>query len=74
MGGYVLIVESDAERQRQIATALEDAGFDLAAETEAAWAKRSIAARPPDVVLVGTARRHRARGWRRLPPGRRAAA
>lgn len=55
MGGYVLIVERDPELQRQIARALEDEGFELASEAEPAWAKRSISARPPDVLLVGTA-------------------
>jgi len=54
MAGYVLIVESDAELQRQIGAALRDAGFDLHAETEAAWAKRTIGTRPPDVVVVDT--------------------
>jgi DNA-binding response OmpR family regulator/tetratricopeptide (TPR) repeat protein len=54
MAGYVLIVESDAELQRQIGAALKQAGFDLAAETEAAWAKKSVATRLPDVVVVDT--------------------
>jgi DNA-binding response OmpR family regulator/tetratricopeptide (TPR) repeat protein len=54
MAGYVLIVESDAELQRQIGAALRDAGFDLHAEAEAAWAKRSVATRVPDVVVVDT--------------------
>ena len=54
MAGYVLIVESDAELQRQIGAALKDAGFDLAAETEASWAKKSVATRMPDVVVVDT--------------------
>jgi DNA-binding response OmpR family regulator/tetratricopeptide (TPR) repeat protein len=54
MAGYVLIVESDAELQRQIGAALRDAGFDLHAEAEAAWAKRTVGTRPPDVVVVDT--------------------
>ena len=54
MAGYVLIVESDAELQRQIGAALKQAGFDLAAETEAAWAKKSVGTRMPDVVVVDT--------------------
>jgi DNA-binding response OmpR family regulator len=54
MAGYVLIVESDAELQRQIGSALRDAGFDLHAEAEAAWAKRSLGTRVPDVVVVDT--------------------
>jgi len=54
MAGYVLIVESDAELQRQIGAALRDAGFDLHAETEAAWARRSLGTRVPDVIVVDT--------------------
>ncbi|HXU03934.1 MAG TPA: response regulator, partial [Polyangia bacterium] len=54
MAGYVLIVESDADLQRQIGSALRDAGFDLHAEAEAAWAKRSVGTRVPDVVVVDT--------------------
>jgi len=54
MAGYVLIVESDAELQRQIGSALRDAGFELHAEAEGAWAKRSVGTRLPDVVVVDT--------------------
>src|SRR5262245_1512929 len=54
MGGYVLIVESDAELQRQISAALKAAGWSLAAETEASWAKKSVGTRMPDVVVVDT--------------------
>jgi len=54
MAGYVLIVESDADLQRQIGAALRDAGFELHAEAEAAWAKRSVGTRVPDVVVVDT--------------------
>jgi DNA-binding response OmpR family regulator/tetratricopeptide (TPR) repeat protein len=54
MAGYVLIVESDAGLHRQIDAALRKAGFELAAESEGAWAKRSIEARPPDVLVLDT--------------------
>src|SRR5262245_23527406 len=54
MAGYVLVVESDAELQRQIGAALREAGFDLHAEAEAAWAKRTFGTRLPDVVVVDT--------------------
>jgi DNA-binding response OmpR family regulator/tetratricopeptide (TPR) repeat protein len=54
MAGYVLIVESDAELQRQIGAALRDAGFELHAEAEAAWAKRTLGTRVPDVVVIDT--------------------
>ncbi|HEY7375468.1 MAG TPA: DUF4388 domain-containing protein [Polyangia bacterium] len=54
MAGYVLVVESDAELQRQIGAALRDAGFDLHAEAEAAWARKTVGTRVPDVVVVDT--------------------
>jgi DNA-binding response OmpR family regulator/tetratricopeptide (TPR) repeat protein len=54
MAGYVLIVESEAELQRQIGTALREVGFELHAEAEAAWAKRTVGTRVPDVVVVDT--------------------
>jgi DNA-binding response OmpR family regulator/tetratricopeptide (TPR) repeat protein len=54
MPGYVLIVEANADLQQQIGAALKQGGYELAAETEASWAKRSIAVRSPDVVVLGT--------------------
>jgi DNA-binding response OmpR family regulator/tetratricopeptide (TPR) repeat protein len=54
MAGYVLIVEKDAELQRRIGAVLQQAGYELAAETEASWAKRSIAVRPPDLIVIDT--------------------
>src|SRR4051812_6064316 len=54
MAGYVLIVGSDARLHPQIDAALRKAGFELAAESEGAWAKRSIEARPPDVLVLDT--------------------
>ena len=54
MAGYVLIVEKDADLQQRIGAALRDAGYELAAETEASWARRSIAVRRPDAVILGT--------------------
>jgi CheY-like chemotaxis protein len=54
MAGYVLIVEKDAELQQRIGAALRDAGYELAAETEASWARRSIAVRRPDALVLGT--------------------
>jgi len=54
MSGYVLIVERDAELQERIGAALRDAGYEMASETEATWAKRSIAVRKPDALVVGT--------------------
>lgn len=54
MAGYVLIVDSNVDLQNQIAAALRGAGYELAAETDGAWAKRSIAVRAPDAVVLGT--------------------
>src|SRR5579863_9913377 len=54
MAGYVLIVEKDAELQQRIGAALREAGYELAAETEGAWARRSIAVRRPDAIVLGT--------------------
>ena len=54
MAGYVLIVEKDTDLQQRIGAALREAGYELAAETEASWARRSIAVRRPDAVVLGT--------------------
>ena len=54
MAGYVLIVEKDAELQQRIGAALRDAGYEHASETEASWARRSIAVRRPDALVLGT--------------------
>ena len=54
MGAYVLVVESDPDLQRRIGDSLRDRRFEIAAETEVSWAKRSIAVRPPDVVVLDT--------------------
>lgn len=54
MPAYLLVVESDAELQRRVGDALRDGPYELAAETEASWAKRSIAVRTPDAVILDT--------------------
>jgi DNA-binding response OmpR family regulator/curved DNA-binding protein CbpA len=54
MAPYVLIVEANGDLQKQIDGTLRAAGYELAAETDAAWAKRSIAVRSPDMVVLGT--------------------
>ena len=51
---YLLVVESDPELQRRLADALRDSPYEVAAETEASWARRSIAVRPPDAVVLDT--------------------
>jgi CheY-like chemotaxis protein len=54
MAGYVLVVESDPELQRRIGDALREGRYELASEAEGTWAKRSIAVRPPDALVVDT--------------------
>jgi DNA-binding response OmpR family regulator len=54
MAGYVLIVESDPNLQKRIGDVLREADYELAAETEGAWAKRSVAVRTPDAVVLDT--------------------
>jgi CheY-like chemotaxis protein/tetratricopeptide (TPR) repeat protein len=54
MAGYVLVVESDPELQRRIGDALREGHYELASEAEGTWAKRSIAVRPPDALVVDT--------------------
>src|SRR5438309_86587 len=54
MAGYVLIVETDVDLQQRIGAALREAGYELAAETDPQWARRSIAVRVPDALVVGT--------------------
>lgn len=54
MAPYVLVVESDPERQRQIAETLREANYELSTEREAVWARRSLAIRTPDALVVNT--------------------
>ena len=54
MSGYVLVVESDPDLQRRIGDSLRASRYEIAAETEGSWARRSIAVRTPDAVVLGT--------------------
>jgi DNA-binding response OmpR family regulator/tetratricopeptide (TPR) repeat protein len=54
MAPYLLVVESDPELQRRIGDALKEAKYELSSETEGAWARRSLAVRPPDAVILDT--------------------
>ncbi len=54
MSAYVLVVESDPDLQRRIGDILRDSRYEVAAETESSWAKRSIAVRTPDAVVLDT--------------------
>jgi CheY-like chemotaxis protein len=54
MPPYLLVVESDPELQRRIGDTLREAHYELAAETDAAWAARSLMVRAPDAVILDT--------------------
>src|SRR5687767_15136694 len=54
MPPYLLVVESDPDLQRRIGETLREASYELAAETEGAWAKRSLMVRAPDGVILDT--------------------
>ncbi|MEP6653598.1 MAG: DUF4388 domain-containing protein [Myxococcales bacterium] len=54
MSGYVLVVESDPDLQRRVGDALRASRYEIAAETEGSWAKRSIAVRTPDAMVLDT--------------------
>lgn len=54
MPPYLLVVESDPELQRRIGDTLREASYELATETEGAWAKRTLLVRPPDGVILDT--------------------
>jgi DNA-binding response OmpR family regulator/tetratricopeptide (TPR) repeat protein len=54
MRPYLLVVESDADLQRRLGEALRDGPYEVAAETEVSWAKRSISVRTPDAVILDT--------------------
>src|SRR5882757_2087186 len=54
MPPYLLVVESDPNLQRRIGDTLREARYELAAETQAAWATRSLLVRAPDAVILDT--------------------
>ena len=54
MSAYVLVVESDPDLQKRIGDVLRDGRYETAAETDVSWAKRSIAVRAPDLVVLDT--------------------
>lgn len=54
MNPYVLVVESDPDLQKRIGDALREARYELSAETDLGWARRSLAVRKPDAVIVDT--------------------
>jgi CheY-like chemotaxis protein/DnaJ-domain-containing protein 1 len=54
MVSYVLVVEGDRDLQAHIAEVLRDAPYELGSETELSWARKSLAARAPDAVIIDT--------------------
>jgi len=54
MPPYLLVIESDPDLQQRIGDTLRQAHYELSAETDAAWAKRSLLVRPPDGVILDT--------------------
>jgi CheY-like chemotaxis protein len=54
MPPYLLVIESDADLQQRIGDTLRQAQYELSAETDSAWAKRSLLVRPPDGVILDT--------------------
>jgi curved DNA-binding protein CbpA/CheY-like chemotaxis protein len=54
MAGYILIVESDPVLQRRIGDTLKEAHYELASEAVGVWARRSVAVRTPDAIVVDT--------------------
>jgi len=54
MPPYLLVVESDPNLQRRIGDTLREARYELAAETDGAWATRSLTVRAPDAVILDT--------------------
>jgi CheY-like chemotaxis protein/DnaJ-domain-containing protein 1 len=54
MGAYLLVVESDGDLQSRVAETLRDSSYEIAAETDVSWARRSIAVRPPDLLILDT--------------------
>jgi DNA-binding response OmpR family regulator len=54
MPAYLLVVESNPDLQRRVGEVLRDTSYEVAAETEVSWARRSIAVRTPDAVILDT--------------------
>lgn len=54
MPPYVLVIESDPDLQRRIGDQLRGSQYEVATEAEGSWARRSIAVRVPDLVVLDT--------------------
>jgi len=54
MASYVLVVESDPALARRISETLGEAHYVLSAEAELAWARRTLAVRSPDAIVLDT--------------------
>jgi curved DNA-binding protein CbpA/DNA-binding response OmpR family regulator len=54
MPSYVLVVESDPVLARRINETLGEANYLLSTEAELTWARRTMAVRPPDALILDT--------------------
>lgn len=54
MASYVLVVESNQTLARRISETLGEAHYSLSTEAELAWARRTLAVRSPDAIILDT--------------------
>jgi CheY-like chemotaxis protein/tetratricopeptide (TPR) repeat protein len=54
MASYVLVVESNPTLARRISETLGEAHYSLSAEAELTWARRTLAVRSPDAIILDT--------------------
>ncbi|HJX52770.1 MAG TPA: DUF4388 domain-containing protein [Polyangia bacterium] len=54
MASYVLVVESNPALARRINETLGEAHYTLSTEAELAWARRTLAVRAPDAIILDT--------------------
>jgi CheY-like chemotaxis protein/tetratricopeptide (TPR) repeat protein len=54
MASYVLVVESNPTLARRVSETLGEAHYSLSTEAELAWARRTLAVRSPDAIILDT--------------------
>ncbi len=54
MASYVLVVESNPTLARRISETLGEAHYSLSTEAELSWARRTLAVRSPDAIILDT--------------------
>ena len=54
MASYVLVVESNSALARRINETLGEAHYTLSTEAELSWARRTLAVRTPDAIILDT--------------------